>query len=224
VMMSNFVYALRKRWGALKGAGPIRKWMTFHQFVGFMSPLTIAFHAAFQSNNMLATVTTVFLVIVVVTGVIGRFFYGLVPTSDGHTEQHEQVVARWERLKRRVDPLLDGITNPDIVRALLSSATRPAQGGSLMSLMWRVPAQYVKNRQMLGTVKKFFRNREHFQDFSAAYFKLDRLRTQVGFYKSLKQFMSAWRVLHVVLAVALMFVIAAHIGVSLYFGYRWIFT
>ncbi|MBS1148930.1 MAG: 4Fe-4S ferredoxin iron-sulfur binding domain protein [Myxococcaceae bacterium] len=62
-MMSNFIYALRKRWSVMKGKGSIRNWLTFHQFVGFMSPLVIAFHATFRSNNVLATATTVSLAI-----------------------------------------------------------------------------------------------------------------------------------------------------------------
>ena len=78
-MLSNFLYAVRKRWERLKGFSSIRNWLTFHQFVGFMSPLVIAFHAAFQSNNLLATSTAISLAIVVLTGVVGRFIFGLVP-------------------------------------------------------------------------------------------------------------------------------------------------
>jgi hypothetical protein len=77
VMMGNFLYALRKRHPKLKGFGAIGRWLDFHVFVGFMSPLVIAFHAAFRSRNHLATATTLALVVVVVTGVIGRFLYGL---------------------------------------------------------------------------------------------------------------------------------------------------
>ena len=93
------IYALRKRWSVLKGRGSIRGWLTFHQFVGFMSPLVIAFHATFRSNNALATATTVSLAIVVGTGVIGRFIHHLVPTTDGKTQAKSEVIARWEKLK-----------------------------------------------------------------------------------------------------------------------------
>ena len=48
-------------------------------FVGFMSPIVILFHAAFQSNNLVATSTYLSLLIVVSTGIVGRFIYGLVP-------------------------------------------------------------------------------------------------------------------------------------------------
>jgi hypothetical protein len=127
-MMSNFLYAVRKRWSLLKGTGSIRKWLTFHHFVGFMSPLVIAFHATFRSNNTLATATTVSLAIVVATGVI-RHTFG----------------------------------------------------------------------------------------------ELRQLQTQVTFYGSIKLFLSVWRVFHVVLAILLVVMITAHIGVSLFLGYTWIF-
>jgi hypothetical protein len=45
---------------------------------------------------------------------------------------------------------------------------------------------------------------------------------QVHFYRGLKQFLSTWRALHVVVALLLVVVMAAHVGFSLYLGYRWI--
>ncbi|MHB8875986.1 MAG: NAD(P)-binding domain-containing protein, partial [Myxococcaceae bacterium] len=146
-MLSNFLYPIRKRWGRLKGAGPIRRWLTFHQFVGFMSPVVIAFHAAFQSNNHVATATTLSLLIVVLTGVVGRFVYGMVPTSDGRTSELADVVSRWERLKTRVNPLLDGVTDVLPVRAILSRATAPPEGGSLFKLLVQAPGQTRRTRK-----------------------------------------------------------------------------
>jgi len=223
-MMSNFLYSMRKRWQRLKGAGPIRRWLTFHQFVGFMSPLVIAFHAAFQSNNSIATATSVSLIIVVVTGVIGRFVYGLVPTSDGRTNELADVVSRWERLKGRIDPLLEGVTNVTPVRALLSRATAPPPGGSLFAFLWRMPFEARSTRAQLHRIGAHFPSHDHFREFKAAFWKLDRLRTQVGFYRSLKRLLSVWRLLHAVLAIVLVVMIAAHIGLSIFLGYKWIFS
>jgi thioredoxin reductase/NAD-dependent dihydropyrimidine dehydrogenase PreA subunit len=223
-MMSNFLYAMRKRWQRLKGAGPIRRWLTFHQFVGFMSPLVIAFHAAFQSNNSVATATSVALIIVVVTGVIGRFVYGLVPTSDGRTTELADVVSRWERLKTRIDPLLSGVTNVAPVRALLSRATAPPAAGSLFSFLGRMPFEARATQKQLHQIQALFPSKEHFGEFKTAFWKLDRLRSQVGFYRSLKQLLSVWRLLHAVLAIVLVVMIAAHIGLSIFLGYKWIFS
>ncbi|HET8540013.1 MAG TPA: NAD(P)-binding domain-containing protein [Anaeromyxobacter sp.] len=80
-LLSNFLYAARKRLALLGGAGRIRTWLHFHVFVGFMAPCVIAFHAAFQSRNLLATGTAAALFVVVSTGLVGRFLYGVVHST-----------------------------------------------------------------------------------------------------------------------------------------------
>lgn len=223
VMLSNFLYSARKRWRFLKGAAPIRRWLTFHVFVGFMSPVVIGFHAAFQSNNALASATTGSLAVVVLTGMIGRFIYGLVPTRDGRAMEYADVAARWERLKARVEPLLEGVADPAAVRRVLSIATAPARSGLLLALFFRLPFESLGERWHLARVRKLFEARSHYRDFRDAFLRLSRLRVQVGFYRSLKKLLAGWRVFHVVLALLLVVMITAHIGLSLFLGYWWIF-
>ncbi len=105
VLLSNFLYAARKRAPVLADAGRIRSWLHFHVFVGFMSPLVIAFHAAFQSRNLVATATTVSLTVVVLTGVVGRFVYGVVhstkrlsPVGDPRARRRKAFLASWRAL------------------------------------------------------------------------------------------------------------------------------
>jgi len=102
-MLSNFLYAARKRWKRLAALGSMGAWLDFHVFVGFMSPLVIAFHAAFQSNNLLATGTAGALVVVVSTGLVGRFIYGLVPSHAGKALELADVLAAYERAKDEVE-------------------------------------------------------------------------------------------------------------------------
>jgi dihydropyrimidine dehydrogenase (NAD+) subunit PreT len=120
VMMSNFLYAVRKRWQRLKGVSTIRTWLTFHQFVGFMSPLVIVFHAAFQSKNHLATLTAGSLSIVVLTGVIGRFIYGLVPSGEGRTGELGELNKRWEKLSERLGTTAHALSTPAEMESLLA--------------------------------------------------------------------------------------------------------
>ena len=63
-----------------------------------------------------------------------------------------------------------------------------------------------------------------FEEFRDNFAKLRTLQAQVAFYRALKRLMSVWRVLHVVLAVCLVVMISAHIGLSLFLGYKWIFS
>ena len=221
-MMLNFLYAVRKRWSVLKGAGPIRGWLTFHQANGFMSPLFIAFHSAFQSNNVLATFTAGSLLVVVGTGMIGRFVFGLVPSSEGKQLRYDEVVSRWDRMKSRVNAMGRGVTDPHQVKLFLERMTRRPEKGNVFYLLLARPFRNARDRTDLMRLRGLFPNKASYRDFVGAWRTLERLRTQVGVFHAVKRFVSVWRVFHVVLAVGLVVVIAAHIGVSLFLGYRWI--
>jgi len=222
VMMSNFFYAVRKRVRAFKGAGPIRNWLTFHQFVGFLSPAVIAFHAAFQSNNLLATSTAAALGVVVLTGAIGRYFYSLVPSSEGRAEELGELSARWERLKVRINNLTRGATDVSRVSHVIENAVKKPEGSLFVQLV-ALPFQRFADERELYRVRSLFKTHGHFLDFVGAYHRMRTLQVQVGFFKSLRRLMAVWRLFHVVLAVLLVVLITAHISVSVFLGYTWIF-
>lgn len=83
VMLTNFFYVARKRLPAFRRWGTMRAWLTVHAMVGLLAPAFIAFHAAFTSNNFIATVTTYAMAAVVVTGVVGRSIYGRMHAAAG---------------------------------------------------------------------------------------------------------------------------------------------
>jgi thioredoxin reductase len=219
-MLLNFLYPVRKRSRLLSGVGSLRGWLDFHMFVGFMSPLVIAFHAAFQSNNQLATGTAAALLVVVLTGIIGRFIYGLVPSDGGKALELSEVNRRWEGLRNRLQPIIERSDNPALLERMFEVVARPARHGSLLFFFLGLPFAALALRLRL------LRARFHFQpsayrEFRAGAVQLARLRVQIGFYKSFKRLLSGWRLFHASLAGFLVVAIAAHIAVSVYLGYVW---
>ncbi|HWE26324.1 MAG TPA: pyridine nucleotide-disulfide oxidoreductase, partial [Myxococcales bacterium] len=218
-MMLNFLYPVRKRSRAMSGVGSIRGWLDFHMFVGFMSPLVIAYHAAFQSNNQLATGTAAALLIVVLTGIFGRFIYGLVPSSGGKDVELADLLGRWERLKSRLEPLIGDSDDPEMLTRIFASAATPARRGSLLGFLLRLPFAAIWARLRLLRARAHFDDHEVYADFREGYFRLHRIRTQISFFQALKRLMRTWRMFHASLAGFLVVAIAAHIAVSLYLGY-----
>ncbi len=218
-MLGNFFYPVRKRTRALMGLGDIRDWLNFHVFVGFMSPLVIAFHAAFQSNNVLATATAGALGIVVATGLIGRFIYGLVPSVDGQAEELELIAARFERLRAVVEPMLAGARERTRADKLVASATAEVPRSSLVVALLREPLGGILLRVRLWRVRFLFSGPTQYARFRLSVLRLRRLRFQIAFYGGLRNLLRNWRVMHASLAVFLVFVMTVHIGVSLYLGY-----
>jgi thioredoxin reductase/NAD-dependent dihydropyrimidine dehydrogenase PreA subunit len=223
VMLSNFIYALRKRWGVLKGVSSIRRWLTFHQFVGFMSPLVIAFHAAFQSRNGLATATTVALMIVVATGVLGRFIYQMVPGAQRPVE-FDQIKREWTSLQAQAKRDVADLAHGDGLDHLLEMASSPTGEHSLAAFLVKLPVQRLSDELKLRRTRSLFPSKEQFRQFYDIFARLRVLQAQTGFYRGLKRLLSIWRAFHVVLAVVLLVVIVAHIGLALHLGYRWIWS
>ena len=223
VMMSNFIYPARKRLRSLSGVGRISDWLDFHTFVGFMSPLVIAFHAAFQSNNLLASCTAAALGVVVFTGIVGRYIYGLVPSAAGKVVQVADLLGKWERLRDRMRPLVDASDDPELLHSMFDQAATPAKGGSVIALLARTPFVRVRDRVRMFRARFHFEDKADFAEFERGYRGLEQMRVQVAFYDGLKRLMRGWRLFHTALAVFLVVTISAHILVSVYFGYRWIF-
>jgi thioredoxin reductase/Pyruvate/2-oxoacid:ferredoxin oxidoreductase delta subunit len=216
-MLSNFFYAVRKRTRFLKGLGDIRGWLDFHVFVGTMSPLVIAFHAAFQANNQLATSTTAALLVVFATGIVGRYIYGLVPAHQGYAQELEDLSANFERLRAYAAPALAHV-GPK-AEALLDRVTSPVRSHFLLELFLRFPFEAGALRLRLAWLRRRFPDPEQYLDLRRALLKLARLRWQIRFYGSLKALLRGWRVFHATMAVFLVLALTAHIGVSLYLGY-----
>jgi thioredoxin reductase/Pyruvate/2-oxoacid:ferredoxin oxidoreductase delta subunit len=223
-MMSNFIYVIRKRLGFLKGLAPIRTWLTFHMFVGIMSPVVIAFHAAFQARNLLAIGTWVALAIVVGTGVFGRFVYGLIPSSHGKLEALVTLEERWVAQRSRLRDALDNVTDVGKVRQTMETITRPPPALNLFQLLTFVPRQRWMARRAMASVRPFFVDEAQYVFFRDELRNVVKVRLQIAAYRRLKRFFRLWLAAHVSLALFMVVLIGGHIALSLYLGYAWIFT
>jgi thioredoxin reductase/NAD-dependent dihydropyrimidine dehydrogenase PreA subunit len=223
VMFSNFLLPLRKHWRRLKGRKPIRHWLTFHVFVGIMSPLVILFHAAFGSNNMVATLSYSSLVCVVSTGLVGRFLFGLVPIAGDHYLEMTELRSRMEQLRGSLNPLLEKVRKPQEIHWLLRTATSPPpEGIGFFRTLASFPVEVIRVRLSLVSCRSLFAERNEYHEFSTMISRLLRLKRQASVFRTAKLVMNYWRGFHVVLAVFLLLVIAAHIATAWYMGYRWL--
>jgi hypothetical protein len=226
-MLLNFVYPLRKRLPWFKGRGSITPWLRFHVFVGIMSPLIIIFHTAFQWGNQLATSTYLSVLVVVTTGLIGRWVYGWVRVAPDETAEVKrlgetlsrfvgQLPREWhEHAAARDRPMLD----------LLSlAANGPRFPGSLPGLFLAMPFAALGVWRGLRSCRKLFLERTAYRGFCADVHAYRRLRAKFQFHRHFKRLMSAWRALHVVLAIVLLALIGMHVWVSLRVGFRWLWS
>jgi thioredoxin reductase/ferredoxin len=226
-MLLNFVYPLRKRLRMFKGKSSIAPWLRFHVFVGIMSPLVILFHTAFQWGNQLATSTYFSVLVVVATGLVGRYIYGWVRLDPQHLEAAKglgksladlvaHVPPEWRQHARDHDPALHHVL------AIAGGGT--AVPRSLPSLFLGMPGEALRIRRGLRHARRLFLERPAYRAFRADVQELRRLRTRMHLHRRFKRFMSLWRSLHVVLAIVLLALIGMHVWVSLRVGFRWLWS
>jgi len=82
MLMTETLYSLRKRSRSVKW-GKMSNWLQFHIFTGLVGPYMVLLHTSWKFNGI-AGVTTLFTVIIVLSGFIGRYIFTRIPrTMDG---------------------------------------------------------------------------------------------------------------------------------------------
>lgn len=82
MLMTETLYSLRKRSRSVKW-GRMSTWLQFHIYTGLVGPFMVLLHTSWKFNG-LAGVTTLFTVIIVISGFIGRYIFTRIPrTMDG---------------------------------------------------------------------------------------------------------------------------------------------
>jgi len=104
MLMTATLYSLRKlrtdaRWGSTAG------WLKFHMVTGLVGPYMVLLHTAMKFNG-LAGLTMLLTVVVVVSGIVGRYLYTRVPRAaqggpgagDAGPEARSRLLKRRKRL------------------------------------------------------------------------------------------------------------------------------
>lgn len=79
MLMTETLYSLRKRSRSARW-GRMSSWLEFHIFTGLVGPYMTLLHTSWKFNG-LAGVVTLFTVIIVISGFVGRYIYTRVPRS-----------------------------------------------------------------------------------------------------------------------------------------------
>jgi hypothetical protein len=75
MMLALFVYPLRKYLRIMRGLGKVKAWFWFHLVMGIGGPWLILVHSGFHVGSLNAGVALYSMLVVVCSGVVGRFIY-----------------------------------------------------------------------------------------------------------------------------------------------------
>jgi len=75
-----YLYPIRKKWAWLGRQGNSKRWLDIHVLLGLLAPVVITFHSAFKFSGI-AGVAFWIMVVVAISGVVGRYIYAQIPRN-----------------------------------------------------------------------------------------------------------------------------------------------
>ena len=224
ILAGVFLYMARKRFKALARSGRLKYWLEFHIFLCSVGPVLILYHTAFKFGGIVA-ISFWSMVAVVLSGVIGRFIYIQIPRS---IEGRELSLAEVKALKSDIGEILKNNYRLDesSIDALLKS-TEVKSGATGGNLIGRMIQRYFEDQAILREVKNILRRTnlpnadlktitKLIQNERSLNNRIDRLTT-------MQQLFKYWHVAHLPFALIMLIIMVIHVGVTIVFGYRWIF-
>jgi hypothetical protein len=215
LMLLNLSYLLRRRFPHWP-LGRMRLWLDAHVVTGFSSALFVVFHSAFQLRSGVAMVIAATLAITLVTGIVGRFFYALVPRDASP-------------LRARIadlDALLPGVEKA-LAQALTQPVPQPAAGAGLGRVLRALPGLLRLARARRVWVYAVYRLRVEGRDALALTYahplmrEVARLAAREVYAVAARELLRAWRPWHRLCALVMVAGVLLHAGVALFYGYGW---
>jgi hypothetical protein len=132
-----FLYPLRKKWAWLGRQGSSRRWLDFHVLLGLLAPVVVTFHSSFKFSGI-AGVAYWIMIVVALSGVVGRYIYAQIPRSLNSAELSLQE-AQEQSLRLATQLKNAGILSSRDVDGLLRLPdVRRVQSISLIGVLWRM--------------------------------------------------------------------------------------
>ncbi len=224
ILIGVFSYIARKRYKFLARFGRLKYWLEFHIFLCSLGPVMVLFHTAFKFGGIVS-ISFWSMVAVVASGIIGRFIYIQIPRT---IEGRELSLNEVKELKSNVGEILKGTYRLDetAYNTILESIEVQAGSGS-GNLLSGMAGRYFEDKKTIGKIKNILRGNNlapadvlkvtHLiKNELSLNNRIERLHTMQKLFKY-------WHVAHLPFAIIMLIIMVIHVGITLAFGYRWIF-
>ncbi len=202
------IYIARKRYNFLSKFIRLKYLLEFHIFLCTLGPILILFHTAFKFGGIVS-IAFWSMVAVVLSGVIGRFIYIQIPrTIEGRALSLNEVKnlkidlasvlsVKFKLENRMVDQIISFTNDQNNSNNTIRRLRKELKRINLPKKERVLILKMVKNERKLSK-------------------KINRLETMQKLFKY-------WHVAHMPFALIMLIIVIIHIGVTVTFGYKWIF-
>ena len=218
MLMTETLYSLRKRSRAARW-GRMSSWLRFHIFTGLVGPYLVLLHTSWKFNG-LAGIVTALMIIVVISGIVGRYIYTAVPrTADGVVIGIAELERQIRDAEADLQRWLAG--RPEDEQGLMqrvAATPHPVAAGPLLVLgrpllEWRQRLAWRRERQRMSPLA-----RSQAQELERMLRQRESLRRQVASLALARRMLATWHSIHIPIGVALFTAAFVHIGAAIYYA------
>lgn len=220
------IYMLRKKNMKFFTFGYLKHWLELHIFLCTLGPVLVLFHTAFKFGGIVS-VSFWSMVIVVLSGVIGRFIYVQIPrTIQGKEIDISELSTIRQQMSNDIyiDLAINAYLRNEFDR--LSSIHR-FDGLSINKAIISIIPDYVKMRLYLHNLKKQLKNtgisKFRVKEILRTVKNEIILSRRIGLLKVMRRLFHYWHLAHLPFAITMFVIMLIHVIVTIIFGYKWIF-
>ncbi len=204
------IYIARKRYNFMSKYIRLKFLLEFHIFLCTLGPILILFHTAFKFGGIVS-IAFWSMVAVVLSGVIGRFIYIQIPRT---IEGRELSLNELKDMKAELtDVLNDEFNLNNDLMSMIVSITNKENSSN--------------NKQTIQNFKKVLKSENLPKKERVSILKL--VKNEISLYgkiarlQTMQKLFKYWHVAHLPFALIMLVIVVIHVGITLAFGYKWIF-
>lgn len=226
MMLLLLLYSLRKRTRLFGRHGAIGRWLDIHIFFGTIGPLLVVLHSTFKLNGIVS-VSFWSMLLVAVSGFIGRYLYVQIPrTIRGQEISLKETAQKNNELIRHMHEAY-GLEKNEVEKLKAAIALKNPGRSMWLIVFSMLFADIMRPMRLIG-IRRQLKRRLNIPASKAKV--LIRLITEkalmdrrINQWKKVHQLFHYWHVFHKPFAVIMYVIMFVHVGITVWLGYVWIF-
>ncbi len=226
MLLGVVIYMVRKRVKSFHRYGILKYWLELHIFLCTLGPILVLFHTAFKFGGIVS-VSFWSMVAVFLSGIIGRFIYVRIPRTIQGVELDLREV---DDINNNYSLTLREKYNVDenILLQIENFANQKYKGSlSVKNILFIVVKDYFRRKSNLRMIKKSLINagvsRRKVNEIKKISKQKMLLSNRISYLRVFQSLFKYWHIVHLPFALVMLIIMLVHIGVTVTFGYKWIF-
>lgn len=226
ILVGVALYSSRKRLRVFAGIGKVKYFLEFHIFLCLLGPILVVYHTTFKIGGLVA-VSFWSMAAVVLSGLIGRYFYVQIPKGIQGNELSVAEMTAENKMLAEVLTTRFGL-DADILRRIDAIAS-PPKDPARMSMMETINFFLVNDltrRARLRTVfARLERQGHHHHALRALRATATRrivLTRRIALLQQFRRIFHYWHVVHLPFSIIMVAILLIHVAVAIAFGYTWV--